>query len=271
MSGLPSLESLPSDPEERREQLNTFLEEFDIEVEKRCETLRTELKAQKAAIMKTFSVQFLKIPKKYKTMTVSEYRGLLSGDSQEAAMKTTKSRAELMEPVVCPPSTRTRGAAKRRVLTDANTTPAAGRSKKAKAAPSTARRAARSTRKGQQNDFETPMPGSASSARIKATPAFDPRLPRTPMVRQPKKGECMLSENGSPIAVETSGVRVRSTRGRDTIITVPLNNGKAVELNPEMMGKQDMKKVLNKKEKREALKHLQALQDQVSSLMQNLM
>jgi hypothetical protein len=31
MSGLPSLESLPSDPEERREQLNTFLEEFDIE------------------------------------------------------------------------------------------------------------------------------------------------------------------------------------------------------------------------------------------------
>jgi hypothetical protein len=36
----------------------------------------------------------------------------------------------------------------------------------------------------------------------------------------------MLSENGSPIAVETSRVRVRSSRGRNTIITVPLENGK---------------------------------------------
>jgi hypothetical protein len=68
-------------------------------------------------------------------MSVAEYRGLLAGENTEAAITTTKSRAELMLPVVCPPSTRTRGAAKRRVLTDTNAMPApatTGRSKRAK-------------------------------------------------------------------------------------------------------------------------------------------
>jgi len=44
-----------------------------------------------------------------------------------------------------------------------------------------------------------------------------------------------------------------------------------VELNTDLMSQHDMKKVLNKKEKREAIKHLKSLQDQVASLMQNLM
>jgi len=125
-------------------------------------------------------------------MNVAEYRALVSGESTETAIVTTKSRAELMQPVVCPPSTRTRGAAKRRVLTDTNTMPApatTGRGKRAKvcerlaclplnsanalgvlqsAAPGAAGHV-RSTRKGQQSDFETPMPGSASSARIKVS------------------------------------------------------------------------------------------------------
>eukprot|EP00730_Choanoeca_flexa_P013759 TRINITY_DN5670_c0_g1_i1.p1 TRINITY_DN5670_c0_g1~~TRINITY_DN5670_c0_g1_i1.p1 ORF type:complete len:268 (+),score=77.03 TRINITY_DN5670_c0_g1_i1:73-876(+) len=263
--------TMPSDLEE----LELYLEDFDIEVERRCEMLRTQLKAQKAAIMKAFSVQFLKIPKKYKTMSVAEYRTLTQSGDENSSTTFSKSREELMGPIIAPPSTRTRGAAKRRVAADSTNMPppaTATRGKKAKATskgPSTARKL-RSTRKGQQSDFETPMPGTASSARIKATPAIDPRLPRTPMIRQPKQGECMLSENGSPIALDTGGVRVRSTRGRSTIITVPLDNGKAVELNPEDLKKQNVKKVLNKKEKREALKHLEALQDQVASLMQQL-
>jgi hypothetical protein len=97
VAALPSLQAWPlGRPEEQKERLQLFLSEFDLEgehqdareqtqsessgarsgaeevggmwacgfpvVAKRCEAMRTELKANKMAIMKTFSCELVKIP-----------------------------------------------------------------------------------------------------------------------------------------------------------------------------------------------------------------
>ncbi|EDQ84021.1 uncharacterized protein MONBRDRAFT_34823 [Monosiga brevicollis MX1] len=125
------------------------------------------------------------------------------------------------------------------------------------------------------NAFITPAANSASARITQATPAMDPRLPTTPFLRSARKGECLVSENGSPVMLDSDGVHVRasSSRGtRDTIITVPLDNGKAIELSADALQNADgPSKMLSKKQKAAAKSYLTSLQEQVGALLQQLM
>jgi len=103
--------------------------------------------------------------------------------------------------------------------------------------------------------------------RLQATPAFDPRLPKTPFIRMPKRGESILSMNGSPLAMDVKSTRI--VAGPLTTVMLPMANGKAIELDPTGSLAANTKG-LTKRGRKEVVGKLQTLQDQVASLMAQL-
>ncbi|XP_056153978.1 borealin [Lampris incognitus] len=85
------------------------------------------------------------------------------------------------------------------------------------------------------------------------TPRFDPRLPKTPAVRNPHHKERVysISVNGSPIA----------DRNGDVIINVPIGNGESIQLLASQIDSADLSS-LDKK----ALASMQQLQKRLATL-----
>ena len=84
----------------------------------------------------------------------------------------------------------------------------------------------------------------------------------------PKRGESFMSMNGSPITAESK--KIAGTRD-SAIVSVPLLNGKVMELDltaPDLSG---LKTTLSKKEKAEGRDQLQALMDQLAAVQSSLL
>jgi len=143
--------------------------------------------------------------------------------------------------------------------------------------PSTASSSRRSSRRttgvresaGDASDFKTPMVQNRSTGRVPmATPALDPRLPKTPYLRLAKRGESIMSINGSPIA-QSDQPRVMHDGRDSSIISLNLQGGKVLHLE----GIQSIKKVsrtLSKRAKKDALSQLERLQEQIAQMQAQL-
>ena len=109
----------------------------------------------------------------------------------------------------------------------------------------------------------TPAGASKKSA-VGRTPAMDARLPKTPFLRAAKRGESFISLNGSPIAAGPPGVHLASSA---STITLPLDDGKIMQLPATVDDLGPATKGLSKRNKRAARDKLAALQDQLTAMM----
>ena len=100
------------------------------------------------------------------------------------------------------------------------------------------------------------------------TPAFDPRLPQTPACtpggRLPRRGESLMSANGSPLAIfagarATFGLNAEITD--EPVIQVALDNGE--EINCTL----DSAAEMGAEARDEARGKLQMMQDQLAALL----
>lgn len=121
-----------------------------------------------------------------------------------------------------------------------------------------------------ENDsFATPMVGNKMAARVpQATPALDPRLPKTPFLRLAKRGESIMSINGSPIA-QKDQPRVMLGDRDSSIISLNLNGGKILQLDG-VQSVQKFKRTMSKRAKKEATDQLQRLQEQIAMMQAQL-
>jgi len=117
--------------------------------------------------------------------------------------------------------------------------------------------------------FKTPMPPSQQArGRVPAaTPALAAGLPQTPFLRQIKRGESLMSLNGSPVTMENK-MTARMQR-QSSIISVPLTGGKVVQLDG-VAGIEAAKGNMSRRAKTETLNHLESLQAQIASMMSAL-
>eukprot|EP00039_Didymoeca_costata_P004040 m.71072 g.71072 ORF g.71072 m.71072 type:complete len:263 (+) comp12203_c0_seq1:229-1017(+) len=227
------------------------LREFDIEVESRIAEMRKDLNLMIAEMKKAFSVEFIKIPKAVRPMKILElkqkYDGVFSGIQKEEV-------AKIIENTMAMPPPRAPASRKRKPLTNkTNTVRKSTRLSKAaagkKAAP----------------EPRTPAPRSSRGRSTAATPAMDPRLPMTPVVRVAKSGESLLSMNGSPIANDPRAMSLQRNR---SIVCLPLKNGKVMELDSAQADLEKIKGTLSKRAKADAKKQLEQLQSMISGMLE---
>eukprot|EP00126_Sphaerothecum_destruens_P004590 Sdes_comp18275_c0_seq1m7926 len=101
------------------------------------------------------------------------------------------------------------------------------------------------------------------------TPKFDPRLPYTPALRTARKGEHLMSMNGSPISSDLgdkASLSISLGKKKHTIL-VPLASNQPLNIDsslPESLG------AMSKDARKEALGKLTVLQDHVAKLMAEL-
>lgn len=331
---------------DRSERLRCFIEEFDVEVQSRCDQMTNGIGALRSGIKKRFAIELIKLPKKIRNMSLADFQSRFGGSVEAVKQSQLIKAVAQLNTVQLPPVPRSSvkraaaGTKRRAPLSNVNggndvnssnssnnnndfATPAAKRAASRSATmPSTGRRTssrlASKSRIATANSsnsnsgggggsgknvtknatstttleslgldassFVTPAPRKASTkiatttaaaaavaaAAVASTPAFDPRLPKTPMVRMPRHGESMMSMNGSPLAADTRTARVATTSsGRSASIMVPLSNGKAIAFDPS--ADLDVNtKGLSKRARKEAVSKLAALQNQVASLMAQL-
>lgn len=143
------------------------------------------------------------------------------------------------------------------------------------------------------SSFVTPAPRSARSKIVQATPAFDPRLPKTPFLRQPRRGERYQYRLLSELTLSQYHVNEwlaighgcnkhswqhqakyyhstsRQRQGRLFFCDSELMVSQAIELSTDM----DLSEVtsnLNKRSRKDAVNKLQDLQSQIQDLMAQL-
>eukprot|EP00051_Salpingoeca_urceolata_P032307 m.15186 g.15186 ORF g.15186 m.15186 type:complete len:330 (+) comp4972_c0_seq1:240-1229(+) len=314
----------------RGEQLEQFIQEFDLEVEARVEKLHQKLIELEQGLQRSTRVQLIKLPKCVRGMTVAEFYGthngsvaaaVLSAKSDAMASKGDGSAAMTAAAAAAaaaaagpsaPPSTVRRSTRATRAsmragatLADPLQTPAPGTSTRTRTTkrnrtdddgfkaprPTTSRRNGAATSRtkalhdGLDDDLVTPVKRrgltdatnsttqtrtsrrtATKKNRVQATPKPDPRLPKTPLVRAVRRGESIVSMNGSPLSVDPSVTRARINRNRSTIITVPLQAGKATEIDINSFDPNQLKQ----RERKQALNHLASLKDTLDGLMEAL-
>lgn len=274
------------------------LKEFDIEVETRLEHMRAELNRLTTEMRKALAIELIKIPRAVRNLNIGVYKTKYGGNAtkvREEKLEQTIQEANIMPPPP-PPSVR-QSSRKRKPLANKTNTAAKGTEKRNKSsasatastrkssrassvtatndAPNTAsrrssRRSSRRTLQAEsmdENVCATPAVGNGAQSRVAQTPAFDPRLPCTPFLRMAKRGESIMSMNGSPIALASKTASVGSKR---TTISVSLKGGKIVEL-ADIASVAAAKKGMTKRNKKEAVDQLAELEAQIASMKAMLM
>eukprot|EP00035_Acanthoeca_spectabilis_P037271 m.44379 g.44379 ORF g.44379 m.44379 type:complete len:313 (-) comp8530_c0_seq1:1441-2379(-) len=270
------------------------LEMFDIEVEARIEQMEAEIKKLIAKFEREFSVSMFKIPKDVREMKMGYLMDEFGGDISAVKKKDIHKKMEDAKAMPPPPPPSTARRSKRGAkATEPDT--GGGTAKKLRSsrevskvsseaeAPSSVRRSSRratqstslvaetpatvkrSTRPAlaqvTSNDLKTPLPATKKGKVPAMTPAFDPRLPATPLVRLPRQGESVMSAGGSPLLLDARRAISMAPNDRSSIITIPLS-GKIVQLSTTDELDQ-ISKNLSKKNKREAADKIQEMMDQL--------
>lgn len=227
--------------EEEKAKLESFLKDFDIEVEKRVKAMRSQMKTMCSTIHQAFNLEILRLPSHVRDMKRSQFFGekeadqikeefsnsvdqllasslsqlksappvekdgngetLQDGTSTQNRKGRTRKKTAVAKKRTVKATTTTR---KKRITQDENNPPAT--------ATRSTRQSTRSTRASarKQQQFETPA-NTASLSQLGydtpfMTPKFDPRLPITPaMARLPKRGEHLMSKTGSPVINDCPG------------------------------------------------------------------
>eukprot|EP01147_Barroeca_monosierra_P010176 gene10176-2337_t len=247
------------------QHLQDILKQFDLEVERRAERMKSKVRFLKASITRQFTIELMRIPKAVKSLTIQEFRAALASASQEDSQLGTDV-----------PGTVRRGPVRRSTRQSTMRTTVKPSTKKGKSVgnrvsfrPDTSFKENSTCGRIVNNStsaYETPA-NIRDGGRLQLEElGFDPRLPKTPYLRPVRHGESLISINGSPVAVDASMSRINKSCGRNTIITVPLKSGKALELNSD--NTDSIKDLLSTTDKDEALSELQSLQSQLTSLIQ---
>eukprot|EP00241_Pyramimonas_parkeae_P004834 CAMPEP_0114224566 /NCGR_PEP_ID=MMETSP0058-20121206/177_1 /TAXON_ID=36894 /ORGANISM="Pyramimonas parkeae, CCMP726" /LENGTH=373 /DNA_ID=CAMNT_0001335053 /DNA_START=209 /DNA_END=1330 /DNA_ORIENTATION=- len=231
-------------------RVGALLEELELEVDARCSSLKAFAQDMVAALRNEFRVQLLKLPKKVRSMPMSEFRDKYAGDINAVLLEDINRR---LGGIAANLSEREAGAGNREgnanvdgseaaVATEAEETfedaqellpTTVGRTTRKRGRPPppvTAAAAAplppRTTRRGargQAPTSETPVPGAAKSARAPAAAMATPRsaMPFTPMTGK------VGFPGAAPMA--TPGMRLTGAR-------VPLNGETLYSQNGSPLG-----------------------------------
>ncbi|KAJ4928566.1 hypothetical protein JOQ06_016357, partial [Pogonophryne albipinna] len=187
-------------------KLEAFLEDFDSEVKTRVEQMKEKLNHLLKDVDNGYNMALIKLPKTLRQMPWME---------QFTTKKSTKSTSE-----------------------DENTSGTTRKAKATRKPPTTSKRAkALTVRRSSRKPIVTPARNMDYSLMMGATPLitprFDPRLPKTPAMRNPHHKERVysISVNGSPIAAGNN---------EDIVINVPIGNGESVQLLASQMDSVDL-------------------------------
>uniref|UniRef100_A0A7S3LGU9 Borealin N-terminal domain-containing protein n=1 Tax=Aplanochytrium stocchinoi TaxID=215587 RepID=A0A7S3LGU9_9STRA len=244
--------------------IENFLEDLSVEIQSKCETIKWKADAMCDMIKNAYANEIFKLPKNIRAMNVGEFESKFGGD---ISLVVEHDRKKVCESLNVPEevgtiarSTRTRTRMQTRLATQQGTI----------------RRGTRVPRGGRNQNG------------VLQTPHLNPLLPKTPavgnMVRQPRRGESIMSINGSPLGAVNSPLirkgQIRATlnigqakpsklagdsEALNSTIAVALAGGKNINLNDP-----NAANTLTDEDKTEAMKQLAALQAQVGTLMQRI-
>ncbi|PIK34480.1 putative borealin-like [Apostichopus japonicus] len=233
-----SSHSMPED--EEKDRLESFLKDFDIEVEKRVKAMRSQMKSLCSSIHHAFNLEILRLPSHVRDMKRSELFGEKEVDEikEEVSSSVDKLLAEQLQTDTAPlkdgTSTQNKKGRTRKKTATTKKTKRATTARRKKTiqdendpTSTVVKPTRQSTRaSARKRQFETP----ANSVNFSyqgydtpfMTPKFDPRLPVTPaMARQPKKGEVLMSFAGSPVINENGDIRTQAGKTAPSISKEP--------------------------------------------------
>ncbi|CAL8365653.1 unnamed protein product [Arctogadus glacialis] len=256
---------------QRRAQIDAFLEDFDAEVKTRVLLMKEQQMQLLTEIDNRYNMAIIKLPKAVRQMNWMLYFKLEKPQSPEvddskrgevpelenvlvenhsAAHKTLQKSSKKPKfssegENTAPQTTTKKGKSKRPPVT----------SKKTRV-PSILGMAAPPTRKSTRKHLITPAKNMLDYSTMTGstpliTPCFDSRLPETPAVRVPRQKERVysISVNGSPI------------QSMDIVINVPIGNGESIQLLPSQMNSVDLSSL-----DATALQGMRDLQTQLTTL-----
>ncbi|KAK5883371.1 hypothetical protein CesoFtcFv8_019708 [Champsocephalus esox] len=223
-------------------KLEAFLEDFDSEVKTRVEQMKEKLNHLLKDVDNGYNMALIKLPKTVRQMPWME---LFKSEKPEVANVSREEEAAIVESIVAENNPAlfksVKKATKKSTKSTSEDENTSGTTRKAKATrkpPTTSKRAkALTVRRSSRKPIVTPARNMDYSLMMGATPLitprFDPRLPKTPAVRNPHHKERVysISVNGSPIA---------AGHNEDIVINVPIGNGESVQLLASQMDSVDL-------------------------------
>ncbi|KAM8766987.1 borealin [Acanthopagrus schlegelii] len=262
--------------DQKSAKLEAFLQDFDNEVETRVVQLKEKINQLLKDVDNSYNMALIKLPKAVRQMCWLEHIKPEKPKSpevdntkreEEVAIVNSimaEDHAVLLKSVKKTTATKKKGGAKSS-SEDENTPSTTRKARATKKPPTTSKRAKalsvnkqnasirRSSRKPLVTPARSMLDCSMMGATPLVTPRFDPRLPKTPAVRNPRHKERVysISVNGSPIAAGNE----------DIIINVPIGNGESVQLLASQMDSVDLSSL-----DETALRSIRLLQNRLTNL-----
>lgn len=227
--------------------IEAFFEDLDVETEARCKTILLQAEHHCDSIRNAYAIEITKLPKKVRSMNAQEFCEQFDGD---ISLVIERDRKKIMEGLNAIPQ-------------DGQTILRTTRSK--------TRMLNRTESNSQSARLPLATPGTSRTLRSRrplATPAggFNQQLPETPASRMPRRGESIMSVNGSPLgAYFNKGAAAQKSQLSTSTLAVSLDNGKNLDLSDL-----EAAQTLSEEDKSAAIQQLAALQAKVSGLMSRI-
>lgn len=214
-------------PEELRIELE--LGETELRVDSMRGEIETQVDATVSEMRRIIEAAVLRLPQRIRSMTMREFMTECGGDVQ-VVLEKDKKMSRLARTVAKGPGALTVGRLQSSKLHSSGA--AAGRLglpllQRPGTLPAPSSTSGSSSSLSLAHPAVTPGLSGSSRSRMPSaaapTPGFDPRLPKTPAVRRPRRGEVLyaVSENGSPLGM------VNVTRGAAARGSVAVSSGAA--------------------------------------------
>ncbi|KXJ29781.1 Borealin [Exaiptasia diaphana] len=225
--------------DERRQKLDDYLQDFDVQVKSRIEQMKLQAKSIISSIKGAYHLELMKMPPNIRKMKLCDFYGSnrvpfedktnapMSKTPAQSTRKKKAPKTEVAEPQTTGRSLRSTARKRKNVPESPSCKSKAKLQKTEMLAPTTSRR---STRKNARSNiqFVTPACQVRNIAQTPfVTPKFDPSLPVTPaLLREPKEGERIMSMSGSPLANIATPAHIAQ-------VLVPIGNGQSLQFTSE--------------------------------------
>ncbi|KAM6904046.1 borealin [Lycodopsis pacificus] len=252
-------------------KLEAFLDDFDSEVKARVGHMKEKLNQLLIDVDNSYNLAIIKLPTAVRQMTWLEHFRTEKPKSPELDNIKREEEAAIVESVVAEDhavllksvkkTSKKKGGSR---SGDENTLSTTRKGKATRKPPTTSKRAMAvamqntSIRRSSRKALITPARSMLNSSLMMGptpliTPRFDPRLPKTPAVRNPRHKERVysISVNGSPIAAGNE----------DIVINLPIGNGASVQLLASQMDSVDLSQL-----DETALRSIRLLQNRLTTL-----
>ncbi|XP_075961867.1 borealin [Anarhichas minor] len=256
-------------------KLEAFLDDFDSEVKTRVGYMKEKINQLLKDVDNNYNMAIIKLPKAVRQMTWLEHFRTEKPTSPELDNIKRDEEAAIVESVVAEDhavllksvkkTSKKKGGTKSR-SGDENTPSTTRKGNATRKPPTTSKRAKAlavamqntSIRRSSRKALVTPARSMLNSSLMLGptpliTPRFDPRLPKTPAVRNPRHKERVysISVNGSPIAAGNE----------DIVINLPIGNGESVQLLASQIDSVDLSQL-----DETALRSIRLLQNRLTTL-----